>query len=255
MTKTKIINETRFPSIPTSAVDDIVEAASGNPQQAASFSSDGIYDWGDQIAKLGRADISSNQFATYLQDYQGSFGSIVSSGSSFGFIPPAASSTKGLIDDNDDFKHKFFPDFNEAGKDPDNPKRGRFLTQGEYDAQTTDPFAGNGYTSFNFKYSADGVAAPTNKPIDNTYFGPSGAVTVTTHSSPEDFNLPNWTPSTPDMTSSGDGFSPDPDSSDRGSGPSDGFTPPTLGGGGSGGDDDEDNGNTTPPPQTTAPPE
>lgn len=251
MTNKKTINETPFPSIPTSTVDDIVEAASGNPQQAASFSSDGIYDWGDQIAELGRADISSNQFATYLQDYRSSFGSVVSSGSSFGFIPPAASYTKGLIDDNDDFKHKFFPDFNEAGTDPDNPKRGRFLTEGEYNAQTTDPFAGSGYTSFNFKYSADGVAAPASKLIDNRYFGPSGAVTVTTESSPETFNLPNWKPSTPDMTSSGGGFNPDPGSSDRGSVPSDGFTPPTLGSGGGG----ENNNNTTPPPQTTAPPE
>lgn len=246
MTKTKIINETPFSSIPTSVVDDIVQAASGNAQESASFSSAGIYDWTAQIEKLGRATIASNQFATYLQDYQAPFGSIVSSGTLFGFIPPAAFSTRGLIDD-DDFKHKFFPDFNEVGADPDNPKRGRFLTEGEYNAETTDPFAGSGYISFNFKYSTDGVADPTSKKIDNTYFGPSGSVTVTTHSSPENFNIPNWKSSTPDMTSSGGGFNPDPDSSDRGSGPSDSFTPPTLGGGG--------DGNTTPPPQTTAPPE
>lgn len=248
MTRTKIINETTFPPIPTSVVSDIVAASTGNPTQTATFDSNGIYDWNSQIAALGRPTISSNNFRTYLQDYDDSFGAIVSSGSAYSFIPSPASYTKGLVDDSDDFKHKFFPDYNDD-TDPNNSIRGRFKTQQEYDGQTTDPFAGDGYSDFTFKYSADGVGAPATKKIDNKYFGPQGTVTVVTNTDPETFGLPNWTPTIPVLTSSGDGFNPDPDSSDRGSGPSDDFNPPTTGGGDDGGDADA----TTPAPTTPAP--
>lgn len=249
MTKTKIINETPFDSIPTSVVDDIVEASTGNPQQIATFDSDGIYDWNAQINKLGRPTIASNNFKTYLQDYDDPFGAIVSSGSAYSFIPSPANYTKGLVDDNDDFKHKFFPDYSD-NTNPNNAIRGRFKTQQEYEGQTTDPFAGGGYTEFKFKYSFDGVGAPTAKNIDNKYFGPQGTVTVITHADAKNFNLPNWTPSTPTMTTSGNAFNPDPDSSDRGSGPTDDFTPPTTAGGGN---DDGDTSGTTPAPTTPAP--
>lgn len=252
MTRTKIINETKFPSIPTSVVSSIVEASTGNPLETASFSSDGIYDWTAQINKLGRPNIANNNFNTYLQDYEDPFGAIVSSGSSYSFIPSPASYTKGLVDDNDDFKHKFFPDYNE-GTDPDNLIRGRFKTEAAYDGQTGDPFFGGGYSEFKFKYSADGVGVPATKNIDNKYFGPQGTVTVITNSDPATFNLPNWTPTVPVLTSSGYGFNPDPDSSNRGYGPTDDFTPPTAGGGSGGGNDNGDTSATTSAPTTPAP--
>jgi hypothetical protein len=253
MTKTKIINETPFSPIPTSVIDDVVAASTGNPTQTATFDSNGIYDWNSQIADLGRPTISSNNFRTYLQDYEDPFGAIVSSGSAYSFIPSPASYTKGLVDDSDDFKHKFFPDYNdETG--PDNLIRGRFKTQAEYDGQTTDPFAGGGYSEFTFKYSADGVGDPATKKIDNRYFGPDGTVTVVTNQNPETFGLPNWTPTVPVLTSSGGGFNPDPDSSDRGSGPTDDFTPPTTGGGDDGGDADATTPAPTPPATTTPAP-
>lgn len=252
MTRTKIINETPFSAIPTSVVDDVVAASTGTPTETASFGSDSIYDWNAQIDKLGRPDIASNNFRTYLADSetrsQSGFGAIVSSGSAYSFIPSPASYTDGLVDDEDDFKHKFFPDYSDD-TDPDNLIRGRFKTEAEYDGQTGDPFAGGGYSEFEFKYSADGVGAPATKKIDNKYFGPEGTVTVVTNTDPETFGLPNWTPTIPVLTSSGDGFNPDPDSSDRGSGPTDGFTPPTTGGGG---EDDTDT-DTTQAPTTPAP--
>lgn len=249
MTQTKIINETPFSTIPPSVVNDIIEASTGNPLQTATFSSDGIYDWNAQIAKLGRPTIASNNFSTYLQDTatrdSSGFGSIVSSGSEFSFIPSPASYTKGLIDDVDDFKHKFFPDYNDT-TDPKKIIRGRFKTETEYNEQTTDPFDGGGYTEFKFKYSTDGVAAPATKKIDNRYFGPSGEVTVNTYEDVESFALPNWIYSTPTILTSGSGFNPDPDASDRGSVPTDSFTQPTI-----------TLPTTTSPPtnQTTAPPQ
>ena len=247
-----------FPPLDTSYLEEVILHYEDGIYPSDHVSEIGNFDNTDQKNAL-KLSISFNNYKTYLEDYIDfdEFNVLYSGG-----IPSFASTTFGLLRGNtgsDKFNLESLQDYNDPS---DETVKGKFNTKSEFESAQQLSNLDYYYSSFSYMEMSDGVQAPVRRDVNMTHFGLDDVVVVETHSSAENFNRPNYSPTNiPENTSDSGGsvFDPDYFNPDRyPTGPSDDYKSPSSPSGQSGDnnqddqDQDDDTGNfdMMPPPQT-----
>lgn len=192
--------------------DSVYKTGTRKAERVSSIGSQAFYDNSSQEERL-IIELTNNNIDNYLKDYIDYDYGVLFSGEK----PDIATSTFGLLKSNvgsDKFVLESLPNIDEGAGE--SLKRGKFKTQADYDiAAETPP---SSYASFSYMEMSDGVAAPTSRQVNTSFFGVNEYVDEEIRDTVESFNLPNYgNPSVPINTTESGGsiFNSNPFAKDR----------------------------------------